>query len=410
MRLVSALLLLLLAAFASVSCTTPAPRMATPGPLLLISIDGFRWDYLEKHDLPTLRRLAAGGVHARRLTPIFPSRTFPNHYALVTGLHAEHHGIVNNWFHDPVLKQDFNKSSTETVWWDQGEPVWVTAEKQGLRTACYFWPGSEAEVRGHRPSDYMPFRKNVPEAERVDGVLAWLARPEATRPRFITLYFDLVDIVAHDHGPDAPETVAAVKAVDAALARLLAGLAGLGLADSANLILVSDHGLSDIDPARVVFFEDLMDTSLVTIEANGPHGGVRPKPGTDLDALLASLRAKAPPQVRVYGPDDRPAQLHYRDNARIPPILLVMEDGWSIESRASWPVLRAKFGKGNHGWEPATPNMGALFIAHGPAFRRGAKLAEAQNTDVYNLLCAVLALTPAPNDGTDALVRAALRR
>ncbi len=404
------LLILLAASLAFSSCSSPLRQASTPGPLILISIDGFRWDYLEKLNAPTLRRLASEGVHARRLQPVFPARTFPNHYTIVTGLHAEHHGIVNNTFHDPALGLDFGKGNTESVWWDQGEPIWITAEKQGLRTACYFWPGSEAEIGGRRPSTFLPFKRNVPELERVHQVLEWLAQPASQRPRFVTLYFDLVDIVAHEQGPESPATAAAVATVDAAITRLVEGLDRLGLGNAASLVIVSDHGLSEISPERVVFFEDFMDVSQVSIEAAGPHGGVRPKPGVELAPLLAAIRSKLPPQVRAYGPDDRPARLHYRDHPRIPPILFHLDDGWCIEQRSSWPVLRARYGHGNHGWDPAVPNMGALFIAHGAAFQRGRQLGEVPNTDIYNLLCGVLGIQPAPNDGTNALTRAALRR
>lgn len=404
------LLLLLPFLLGLVSCQHP-PRPADTGMLILISIDGFRWDYLDKYDAPTLRGLAVNGVHARRLNPVFPSRTFPNHYTLVTGLRPERHGIVNNWFYDPVQQANFVKSNTASAWWDQGEPVWITAEKQGVRTACFFWPGSEAEIQGHRPSRYQKFDQQLDSAGRVDGFLTWLDQPITERPRFGTVYLDVVDIAGHKYGPDAPEVADAVREADAAVARLLAGLEKLGLRDTTSLVIVSDHGMSPISPDRVIFVEDLMDASLVTVEATGPHGGVRPKPGVDVEALVASIRAKAPPQARVYGPHERPAHLHYSAaNPRVPPILFVMEDGWCLQQKAGWPKLKAVFDRGNHGWDPTTtPNMGALFIASGPAFRRGVKIPEADNLDVYNLLCAVLGLTPAANEGSDALSRAILQ-
>lgn len=390
-----------------VSCQHPPHPPA--GPLIVISIDGFRWDYLQQHAIPVLRGLAAAGVHAERLNPCYPTRTFPNHYTLVTGLRPEHHGIVNNWFHDPVLQADFGKSNRETVWWDGGEPVWITAEKQGLRSAVYMWPGCDAVVRGRRATDVVGFSKDPTPDERVDAVLAWLARPAAERPRLNLLYFDQVDIVGHALGPDAPGTAAALQAVDAAIGRLLAGLEKLGLRDSANLVFVSDHGMSATSTERVVFFEDLLDMSLVTVEANGPHGGVRPKPGVDAAALVASIRAKTPSPAQVWLREELPEHLHYRANPRIPPILFVMQDGWCIEQKAGWPKFKARFDRANHGWDPATPNMGAIFIATGPAFRRGVKLPAVENVDVYNLLCATLGLQAAPNDGGDALTRAVLR-
>ncbi|MFZ5496229.1 MAG: ectonucleotide pyrophosphatase/phosphodiesterase [Verrucomicrobiota bacterium] len=392
-----------------VSCAH-APRVADGGPLILLSIDGFRWDYLDRYEAPTLRRLAAEGVHARRLNPCFPSKTFPNHYTLVTGLRPGRHGIVANWFHDPDSGDDFSMARTETRWWAGGEPVWITAEKQGVRAACYFWPGSETELQGHRPSLFRPFDKRKSASERVDGLLEWLARPPAERPRLCVLYFDHVDTAGHDHGPEAAETGAAVRSADEAVARLLAGLARRGLRDSTNLVIVSDHGMAATSPERVVFLDDLMDLSLVSVEASGPYGGVRPKPGVDAAALLAGIRAKAPPQVRVYRREEMPERLHYDTGDRIPPILLLTDPGWCLEQKTGWPAKRARYSKGNHGWDPATADMGALFIAHGPAFRRRVTLPTAENVDVYNLLCATLGLRPAPNDGGDALARAALRR
>ena len=286
LRTATSLVLLFLGLLVS-SCTTPARASAGDGPLILISIDAFRWDYLQKYDAPTLRGLAAGGVHAVRMTPSFPSKTFPNHYTLVTGLYPEHHGIVANWFYDPVDNARFDMDKLESRWWDGGEPIWVTAEKQGVRSACFFWPGAEAVIRGVRPSFFKPFVKKLSDPERVDGLLEWLALPPEQRPRFATLYFDTVDTAGHAFGPLAPETGAAVREVDDAIARLLAGLDRLGLRKSASLVIVSDHGMTEISPDQVVFLDDLLDVSQVRVEATGPYGGLRPKPGVDATALVA---------------------------------------------------------------------------------------------------------------------------
>lgn len=391
------------------SCFTPTPPAAS-GPLILISIDGFRWDYLQRYDAPTLKALATAGVHATRLSPSFPSKTFPNHYTLVTGLYPQNHGIVANWFYDPADNAKFDMSKTEARWWAGGEPVWITAEKQGVRSACFFWPGSEAEHNGVRPSLFKPFDKKLKAAERVDGLLAWLGLPPGQRPRLATLYFDIVDDMGHKFGPLAPETAAAVKEADDAIARLLAGLGQLGLRDRTNLVIVSDHGMSEVTPEQTVFLEDLMDLSQVRVEATGPYGGVRPKEGVDAAALVASIRAKAPPQLKAYLREEVPAQLHYRTGASIPPILLLADDHWSIEERGRWSLSWARNSKGNHGWDPATSNMGALFIASGPSFKRGVEIPDVANIHVYNLLCAALGVKPAANDGDNRLVRAALKR
>lgn len=395
------------------AASTETSRKPAGGPLILVSIDGFRWDYLDRYEAPALRSLAAAGVHARRMNPTFPTRTFPNHYTLVTGLRPARHGIVNNHFHDPVSGRDFTKGSNESFWWDQGEPVWITAEKQGVRSVIVFWPGSEAMIQGIRPTQHRrPFDQKLKSAARVDQLLEWLeAGDDGKRPGFGIVYLDVVDIAAHTFGPEAPETVAAIREADDAVARLLAGLERLGLRQSANIVVVSDHGLGPISPERVVFAEDLMDISLVSVESTGPHGGVRPKPGVDADALVASIRARAPAHLEVYGPTDRPAHLHYdAANPRVPPILFVMEPGWCFEKKTGWPAFQRFFGRGNHGWEPSTPDMGALFLAAGPAFRQGVELPVVENIDVYRLLCATLGITPAPNEGGDALARDALRR
>lgn len=417
MRSVSCLCLLI-ALFGATSCQQPAaPSVARPKDelLILVSIDGFRWDYLDRYDVPTLRALAREGVHARRMTPSFPSKTFPNHYTLVTGLRPESHGIVSNWFWDPAFAETFGmskpQSNAESRWWEQGEPVWITAEKQGVRSACYFWPGSETEIHGVRPSLYRKFNGKLSSAARVDGLLAWLDLPPAQRPRFFTLYFDLVDHAGHTFGPESPETAAAAHEADTAIARLLAGLETRGLRGKTNLVIVSDHGMSECGPDRVVFLEDLMDTTKVRVESTGPNGGVRPLPGTMSAAeLAASIRAKAPPQLHVYLREEVPAPLHYRNNPRIPDVMLIMDDHWNIESKVGWPARRATYVRGTHGWDPQTPNMGALFVAQGPAFRRGHEFADVANIQIYNLLCAVLGIKPAPNEGDASLIREALAR
>jgi predicted AlkP superfamily pyrophosphatase or phosphodiesterase len=251
----------------------------------------------------------------------------------------------------------------------------------------------------------------VPSPDRVDGVLRWLEMPTDRRPGLVTLYFSTVDSAGHRLGPDSPDLQPAITEVDQALARLLAGLDRLGLRGRTSLIIVSDHGMAPTSPARVVFLDDLMDVSTVVIETTGTHAGVRPKPGTRSAAdLAAAIRAKAPPQLKVYERGQLPPQLHYNDNDRIPAVMLVADEEWCIEQKTGWPARAANYSKGNHGWDPATPNMGALFVASGPAFQRGVKIPDVENIHVYNLLCAALRITPAPNAGDDRLVRQALRR
>jgi predicted AlkP superfamily pyrophosphatase or phosphodiesterase len=411
MRHLTAAFALALSLFLASCASRPAsPSRPADELVILVSIDGFRWDYIELHDTPTIGQLARNGVRADRLTPSFPSKTFPNHYTLVTGLRPESHGIVANWFYDPAVGEMFGMTKTETHWWNAGEPIWITAEKQGVRSACFFWPGSEVELQGRRPTLYRPFEKKLTCAERVDGLLRWLDLPPAQRPRFLTLYFDLVDTQGHTFGPHAPETRAAAQEADAAIARLLAGLERRGLRGRTNLVLVADHGMSETSPERVVFIEDLVDPALVQVESLGPNGGVRPKPGTLSPAeLVAAMRAKAPPQVRVFLREEVPADLHYRKSDRIPPVVLMADDHWNIESNVGWPARRAAYSRGSHGWDPRRPNMGALFAAEGPSIKRRHRFGAVDNIHVYPLLCALLGIAPAPNEGDDRLAREVIR-
>ncbi len=412
MHRLSAVLLLLVSLTLS-SCTAQANR-APAGPVILISIDGFRWDYLQRYAAPTLRQLAAQGVQARRLTPAYPTKTFPNHYTLVTGLYPARHGIVGNWFYDPATAETFGmgkpESNADPRWWG-GEPVWITAEKQGVRSGCYFWPGSEAPHDGLLASYWLPFNDRIPSTDRVDGVLRWLEKPPAERPRFVTLYFSAVDHAGHKHGPDSPDVQPAITEVDDAIARLLAGLDRLGMREQANLVIVSDHGMSPTSPDRVIFLDDLVEINSIEIEATGPYAGVRPKPGTrTAPELAAAMRAKAPSHLQIFTRDELPARFHFDHNDRISAVILVADDQWCVEQKLGWPARAATYNRGNHGWDNATPNMGALFIANGPAFRRHLVIPEVANIHVYDLLCALLRITPAPNDGDRRLVRAALRR
>ncbi|MBC7504491.1 MAG: alkaline phosphatase family protein, partial [Sandarakinorhabdus sp.] len=262
-------------AFALAGCVT-APRQAAapPAPLILISVDGLRPDYLARGVTPNINALAASGVRARFMRPSFPSLTFPNHYTLVTGMRPDDHGIVNNNMEDPNIPETkFALSNRDAVsdrrWWDQAEPVWVTAEKAGVRTATMFWPGSEAPIHGVRPEQWMPFDGKLPNSDRIAQILTWVDEPK--RPSFMTLYFDSVDHDGHEFGPDAPQTTAAMAEVDARIGDLVAGLKARGV--TANIVLVSDHGMANVSPDRVIRLDlTLPDDSFRTISVGAVAG------------------------------------------------------------------------------------------------------------------------------------------
>lgn len=386
---------------------SPAQKVNDPI-VVLIGLDGFRWDYLDKYHPPTLTKMAADGVRAERMVPSFPSLTFPNFYALATGLRPEHHGIVNNSMFDPVLKETFTLNSPtakEGKWWG-GQPIWVTAEKQGLHAGCMFWPGAEAEIDGVRPSEWRPYSDAYPPMDRVDSVLEWLGRPAAERPRLITIYFHEVDTAGHAYGPNSPETGQAVGVVDSALAELIKGIDRLGLSDRTNFVVVADHGMTEVSAERIIGLSTLIDLKTVQVDAAGSVAGLRPHREEDLDTIYQALVAKQD-HFHVYRREEMPEELHYRASPRIPPIILLADEGWAIEK---YP-LKSDDGfkrKGSHGFDPHLISMGATFIAEGPSLRRGVVIPPFDNINVYNLLCALLKIKPAPNDGDDRLVKECL--
>jgi predicted AlkP superfamily pyrophosphatase or phosphodiesterase len=377
--------------------------------LILVSLDGFRCDYLQKFkaQTPHLNQLAAEGVHMERLIPVFPSLTFPNHYSIVTGLWPEHHGIINNRMYDPNFQTNFyifdNPGPTDGRWWG-GEPIWVTAIKQGRVADCVMWPGSGAEIDGVRPTKYETFTTNATPDDVVNTGLTWLAQTNG-RPNFLTLYFHEVDTESHHHGVESSQVAQAVPQMDEAVGRLMDGLHRLQLDKVANVIILSDHGMTDLSTNRVIALSDYVDLDSVQVDTWGAVAGLRPLDG-NVDALYDQFAGKED-HFKVYRRENMPERWHYTDNPRIPPVLLVADEGWYINKR---PLTgRTKnFESATHGFDNELPSMGATFIVYGPAFRHRITLPTTTNVDIYNLLCATLGLTPAPNDGDDSLVQEVL--
>lgn len=400
------------AAFAAacVALAFASAALADERPLILISIDGFRADYLDRGVSPTLSALAADGVRAEAMRPSFPSLTFPNHYALVTGLRPDRNGIVNNTMEDPAwpgatFKLADRSAVQDARWWNDAVPIWVSAEQQGVRTATMFWPGSEAPIRGVRPSYWKVYGiKAYPADARVDTVLSWLDLPPAQRPRFITLYFDDVDTAGHFKGPDAPETSQAIGHVDAAIGRLVDGLKARGLWSETNLVVVADHGMTATPPEQVLYLDDVAPAASFHLVSSGAVASVEPVKGQERAAEQALLGAH--PHFDCWRKADIPAHLHYGTHRRVPSILCLAEDGWLLRLHSSKSHGLA----GEHGYDPADPHMAAVFVAHGPAFAHGVVLPAFDNVDVYPLLTTVLGVKPEPNDGRLEDVKAALAR
>lgn len=383
-----------------------------PPTLVLISIDGFRWDYPERHPVPAIRALAARGVRAEALLPVFPTLTFPNHYSIVTGLYPYRHGIVANEFFDRergewyVYKQ---KASVQDGSWYRGEPVWVSAEKAGLRTAAFFFVGSEAAISGVRPARWRPFDKSVGGLERVETVLAWLGEPAATRPRFVLLYFDEVDDHAHWHGIDSNAAAEAIARVDGYIGRLVEGIAALPYGDEVNIVLLSDHGQAGYrkDAAAFVLDEHFDLTGIHPVDG-GSYVFLyfeQPEPAAILemrDAINAAWNCGA-----AYRPQDTPTAWRVQPGPRTPDLLLLPEPGCGVLSSAE---KAGKMNIGDHGWPPERPEMRGIFIAAGPSLPAGQMLPPVRVVDVYPLLMGLLGLAPHPDVDADPAVLGHLLR
>ena len=395
---------------------TPAQKAspnAKPDVLLLISIDGYRPDYLDRHLSPTLQALADTGVRAQSMQPAFPSLTFPNHYTIVTGRRPDDTGMVANAMVDPVLGK-FSLSNRTAVsdgrWWNQAMPLWETAQRAGIKAATMFWPGSEAAIHGVRPTYWNPFDARVTPNARAAKVLAWLDLPPARRPGFITLYFDAVDHAGHVDGPDSPQLDATLRQTDAAMAMLIDGLKQRGLYQHTNIIVVSDHGMAPVADDHEITIDTLLPLDQVTTVGLGVLAGFNPKPGANF-ARIEKRMEQPQAHMQCWDKTRVPARFHYGHNPRVPQLLCLANVGWRITTSEALAADNAKGSthRGDHGYDNRAPSMQALFVAHGPAFKRGETVGSFPNLDVYPLMAHLLHLTPAANDGDYRRVRGMLK-
>jgi predicted AlkP superfamily pyrophosphatase or phosphodiesterase len=398
-----------LAGSAPAQTTLPVRHDAAPHRVVLISLDGFRWDYLQRPAARRLRELASRGVRAERLVPSFPSKTFPNHYTLVTGLYPENHGIAANVMRDSVLGRfaTGNNPAVRDARWFHGEPIWVTAERQGVRTAAYFWPGSEAPIGGVHPHWFYPFDVTTSRAARVTRVLDWLAMPDSTAPRLIAAYFSEVDTDGHNFGPDAPETDSAIAQVDSAVGAIVDGIATLGATDRVDVIVVSDHGMAPVSSERTIALDDYVSLDSLDVGDWNPIATIIPKPGR-AEYVFRSLE-HASPHLQVYRKGELPARLHYNTGSRVTPIVAIADEGWSVGTRAELAKMKPGRVTGAHGYDNALASMGATFIAAGPDIRHDVVVPPFTNVHVYALLAELLHVVPAPTDGSIDSVRTILR-
>jgi predicted AlkP superfamily pyrophosphatase or phosphodiesterase len=382
------------------------PYALTESVVVLVSLDGFRWDYLDRAETPTLDRLVAEGAHAEALVPAFPTKTFPNHYTLATGLWPENHGIVDNSFYAPDLRETFDmfdsRDNQDPRWWG-GEPIWITAERQGVTAGTMFWVGSEVQwTHGISATYAVPYDGSIPFSDRVERVLYWLDQP-TDAPRLVTLYFNEPDHSAHSYGPDHDYVTEAIEQVDAVLAELVAGLEARGQLDTTDLVVVSDHGMTALSDDRLIVVDEHLDLDRVWVHSWGPWMSIWPMEASETDAIVAGLQAL--PHALCAARADLPPELHFSVGRRVAPVHCIADVGWTLTS-ADWGA--GSF-RGTHGYSPADADMHGLFVARGPHILPGARLPATDNVHVYSLLARLLEIRPATNDGELAPFGAALR-
>jgi predicted AlkP superfamily pyrophosphatase or phosphodiesterase len=364
--------------------------------VVMVSFDGFRWDYTDLYSTPNFDIMADAGVKADRMIPSFPTKTFPNHYALATGLYPDHNGIINNSFYAPELDGIYRMGDRSMVKNPDayfGEPIWVTAIQQGIKSASYFWVGSEAPVKGVSPSYWYGYDGSVPYMDRVEQMIKWLKMPVHKRPGLITLYFDEPDGIGHDAGPESPATGEVIQLLDGILGAIREGIASLDIADRVNLIVLSDHGMGPISSDRYVNIMDVIPEEWTDhIIGGNPVYLIDPAEGYE-DSVSLTLNDRK--GVSAWQKDEIPARLNYGNSARFPGIVVVADSLWSIGTKSN----SSGYAGGAHGYDNTFTDMHTIFFAEGPAFKEGYLVPSFENVEVYGIIAHILGLDPAPTDG-----------
>ncbi|AWP20196.1 putative ectonucleotide pyrophosphatase/phosphodiesterase family member 1-like [Scophthalmus maximus] len=392
------------------------PGFARP-PLILVSLDGFRSGYLNDHGshLPIIGRLRNAGTTTPYLRPVYPTKTFPNHYSIVTGLYPESHGIVDNKMYDVTRNAFFSLKSQEkfSPKWYQGEPVWITAMRQKLKTGTFFWPGSDVAINGSFPDFYNLYDKSISFERRVSKLFEWLSLPQGERPDFYTLYLEEPDASGHRYGPGSKEVIQALEEVDRIMGMLMDGLTEKNLHHCVNLMIVSDHGMEEASCEKAALVSTYQENTDGFNVIQGPAARIRPARlpedyfSFDYDGLVKNLSCRAPDQpMRPYLKENLPKRMHFANNKRIERGHLYMKQGW----QAALNHKEVKYCTGGfHGSDNLFTNMQAIFIGYGPGFKTNAVVPPFENIELYNVMCDLLGIRPAPNNGTHGSLNHLLR-
>jgi len=366
--------------------------------VILISFDGFRWDYPNRGITPNLKKMEDNGVSALSLQPVFPSKTFPNHYSIITGLYPVNHGIIHNDFYDVFSKERYKvgkKDAIQNAKWYQGEAFWETAERQGITTASYFWPGSELTLKYRRPTYVEYYDESRPYEKRIEGVIDWLKQPKQKHPHFITLYFEETDTYGHRNGPDSPEINKAIKRLDDMLGLLFTKLEEINYLQKTNIIVVSDHGMTSVDSKRTIYIDSYTSSFHCKIQGEGPLMMID-CPEEQLGAVFKNLKQNEH-NFKVYLKNEVPDYFHFSNHQLISPILLIAEPGWLLKKAELKTSVFGTVTKGDHGYDNFHIDMHGIFFAMGPAFKKGYRTGTLRNIDIYPLLCKILGIFPRQN-------------
>lgn len=394
-RMLLEMLLSFLFAVPAVSTGTEAGQTG-PHPLLLVSFDGFRADYLKWFPMPNLKSLYSQGVLVEQMTNVFVTKTFPNHYSLVTGLYAESHGIIASNMYDPDTKKHFHISNdTDPSWWSEAEPLWITALDSGYKTAAMMWPGSEVLIHNRTATHFLPYNPHVTFRERLGNVTRWMTGDgKEEGAKFAALYWEEPDKSGHQYGPENNTMMSEVlKKVDDNIGLLISELKIAGLWGRINIIITSDHGMTQCSPDRLIALDKCLHPDNYTLVDLTPVAALLPKQGTT--TTVFSLLKNCHPHMTAYLKESIPERLHYRNNDRVQPIILIADEGWTIVQNGT---VLPRFG--DHGYDNSLPSMHPFLVAVGPGFRQGVRISSIESVDVYPLMCRLLSVKGKPNNGT----------
>ncbi|KAG8444561.1 hypothetical protein GDO86_009645 [Hymenochirus boettgeri] len=376
-------------------------------PVILFSLDGFRAEYLQTWDylMPNVRKLKNCGTHSKYMRAAYPTKTFPNHYTIVTGLYPESNGIIDNNMYDVHLNKFFSLSGSEKFngyWWN-GQPIWLTALYQGLKSGTFFWPGSDVPINGSYPTLYKLYNNSVVYEERVSTLLKWLDLPKNERPDFLTLYIEQPDSAGHSYGPVSGGVIDSLLVVDRTIGMLLDGLKQRNLHNCVNLIVLADHGMEKTYCEQLEYMTNYFDDISFFYLYDGPAARIRARNvpqnyfSFDSEGIVKNLTCRNPVQhFKPYLTRDLPKRFHYANNTRIDKVHLYVDRQWLVVRDNTYTFC----GGGNHGYDNEFKSMEAIFIGHGPGFKRGTEVEAFENIEVYNLMCDLLQIHPAPNNGT----------